>query len=178
MRAFRTRLDDSTFALNLAPMLDIIVSITPMLLLSVVFIKVNIIESPLPQAVAQAIEAQKNQKIINVELHAIKDKGFKWVVNDNGHKSEQMIALKNGNWDLDGLKAQAIQIKRQHPEVFRVDLIPDGKVALKDIVSMMDQLRKVGAESKKFSFNDPKTGQPVETDLMFPDVIFANVMGE
>ena len=55
MRALKSRIDDSTFELNLAPMLDIIVSIIPMLLLSVVFTRITVIDTPVPQAVEQAV---------------------------------------------------------------------------------------------------------------------------
>jgi biopolymer transport protein ExbD len=178
MRSFRSRLDDSTFALNLAPMLDIIVSITPMLLLSVVFIKVNVIDSPLPQAVEQAIQQQKDQKDVSVQLKVNKDKGFEFTVNDGGQKSQSGVALKNGAWDMDGLKNEAMQIKQKHPAIFRLDLVPDKRVSLNEIVMIMDQVRKEAPTAKKFTFQDPKTGQAVETDLMFPSVIFANVMGD
>ena len=51
----KTRADDSTFALNLAPMLDIIVSIIPMLLMSVVFVQIKEMETTIPEIVNEAI---------------------------------------------------------------------------------------------------------------------------
>ena len=47
------RSSDSTFELNLAPFLDIIVSIIPMLLLSVAFVQIKMIEAPTPQVVSE-----------------------------------------------------------------------------------------------------------------------------
>lgn len=179
MRIRRTRHDDSTFALNLAPMLDVIVSITPMLLLSIAFIQVSVIESPLPQAVANAIEEQKKKPEVKIELEMIKEKGFKFIVNDNGKKREIQIAKKtDGGFDLDKLKNEAKQIKTNYPHVFHLDLKPDSKVALNEIVNVMDQLRKLTPLEGKFTFVDPKTGQKTETDLLFPDTVFANIMGQ
>jgi biopolymer transport protein ExbD len=178
-RTFRRRLDDSTFALNLAPMLDIIVSITPMLLLSVVFVKINVIESPLPQAVQEAIQAQKeNPEAVSIQLKMEKDKGFEFVVNDNGQTHSSLVALVDGKVDLEALKREAVQVKQRYPQIFRLDLMPSEHISLNDIVAVMDKVRKVGPQEPRFAFNDPKTGSKVETDLLFPNVIFSNVMGD
>ena len=66
MRALKTREEDATFELNLAPMLDIIVSIIPMLLLSVVFVQITVIDTPIPQAVEKAVAAanEKNKDLV------------------------------------------------------------------------------------------------------------------
>ena len=56
-RSFGKRVEDATFELNLAPMLDIIVSIVPMLLMSVAFVHVTVIDTPVPQVVEKAIAA-------------------------------------------------------------------------------------------------------------------------
>ena len=58
MRAFKSRTEDATFELNLAPLLDIIVSIVPMLLLSVVFVQITMVETPIPQAVQRTMANQ------------------------------------------------------------------------------------------------------------------------
>jgi hypothetical protein len=45
MRQAKTRSADATFDLNLAPILDIIVSIVPLLLMSIAFVQVKMIDT-------------------------------------------------------------------------------------------------------------------------------------
>lgn len=178
MRSFRSRVDDSTFELNLAPMLDIIVSIIPMLLLSVVFVRVTSIDAPLPQPVAEAIQQDRNDKTITINLQISKKQGFVFVVNENGKKSELSVPLKEAKLDLEGLHARARDLKRQYPQTFQVELYPEQDVPLNEIVKAIDEIRRFKKEEGMVAFNDVKTGKPVETDLMFPDVSFANVIGD
>ena len=66
---FLQKTDDqeSTFELDLAPMLALMVTLIPIMLLSTVFVKVSLIETPLPQVVQNAIEEDLNKK--NKEIH-------------------------------------------------------------------------------------------------------------
>jgi hypothetical protein len=56
MRNVKSRATDATFDLNLAPILDIIVSIVPLLLLSIAFVQVKMIDTSVPQVVAEAAQ--------------------------------------------------------------------------------------------------------------------------
>jgi hypothetical protein len=56
-------------------------------------------------------------------------------------------------------------------------MAPEQDVNLNDLVIVMDKIRK-SPDSKKTSFTDPASGQKVETELMFPNVLFANVIGD
>lgn len=178
MRVIKTRKSDATFDLNLAPFLDIIVSVIPMLLLSVAFLQIKMIETPIPQVVAEKIAAQdKNEIKVNLSLTASKSKGFVFDITNQGKKSKEVIPLKEGKLDFDKLNSMAITLKQSYTDVFKVDFYPDGNVAYNDIVKTMDTLRRLPA-GQKVSFKDEKSGQAVETDLMFPDVTFSNVLGE
>lgn len=176
---FRSRVDDSTFELNLAPMLDIIVSIVPMLLMSVAFVHVTIIETPVPQVVERAIASanEKTKDQTQVSLSMSKEDGFKITVVNKGATKQTMIALKNGEFDMDGLHAETLQLKKAFPEVFRLELNPNENVPLNEIVGVMDTVRMVRSGEPKIVFNDVDNGKPVETNLMFPDIVFGNVTG-
>ena len=176
MRALKSRTSDSTFDLNLAPILDIIVSIVPLLLLSIAFIQVKMIDSSVPQVVAEASDRANDKKETSVALNISKTKGFTIEVTKEGKTNPTPVPNKNGSWDLDGLQAAAFAVKEQNPQVFRMDLNPDADVNLNELVAVMDKLRS-NPGAKKVSFVDPANGQTVETDLMFPSVLFANVIG-
>lgn len=178
-RFMKTRAEDSTFQVNLAPLLDIIVSIIPMLLLSVVFVQINEIQTRLPASIQEAIDDQKEgPNEPSVKLHMKKDAGFEFVVTSGGKTENAKVALKDGKLDYSELTKQAVRIKRAHPQIFQLDLVPDETVKLDEIVVLMDKLRKAEKSEAKFSYLDKKTGKTETTDFLFPKVVFSNVMGD
>ncbi|MGE3680402.1 MAG: ExbD/TolR family protein [Bdellovibrionales bacterium] len=176
MRLMKTRAADSTFDLNLAPFLDIIVSVVPLLLLSIAFVQVKMINSSVPQVVAEAAQRANEKPETSVSLKVSKNAGFTFEVTKDGQTSPTAVPNKNGQWDLDGLVAAGFAIKAQNPQVFRLDLNPDEDLNLAELVSVMDKLRQ-NPDAKKLAFKDPANGETIETDLMFPNILFANVVG-
>lgn len=176
MRNVKSRSSDATFDLNLAPILDIIVSIVPLLLLSVAFVHVKMIDSSVPQVVAEAAQRANDKSETTVTLKVSKTKGLIFEVLKDGKKSPMDVPNKNGAWDMDALNAVGFGIKEKNPEVFRVDLAPEADVSFNELVQVMDNLRRSPA-GKKVAFTDPANGTRMETELMFPTVLFSNVLG-
>lgn len=177
MRYARSRSSDSTFDLNLAPILDIIVSIVPLLLLSIAFVQVKMIDTSVPQVVAEAAKKANEKSETTIALKVTKLKGFIFEVTKDGKTTPVNVPNKGDGWDLPALNAVAFGIKEKNPQVFRVDMNPDKDVSLNELVIVMDGLRR-SPEGKKTSFVDPTSGQKFETEQMFPDVLFANVIGD
>jgi biopolymer transport protein ExbD len=178
MRSFKSRVEDSTFELNLAPMLDIIVSIVPMLLLSVAFVHVTMIETPVPQAVEKAIAAanEKNKDVVQVQLSVSKKDGFHFTIKDRDQTKETIVALKGNKLDLEGLHKETLSLKKTYPDIFKLELNPEENVPLDEIVAVMDNLRVGAASEPKVVFKD-EAGKAIETNLLFPDIVFGNVAG-
>ena len=178
MRIHRARKSESTYDLNLAPFLDIIVVIIPMLLLSVAFVQVRMIETNVPQVVAQKIQEQRNDKQpdVSFSLKADLKKGFTLIVQERGKSKEIQVDLKNGALDFDGLAAAAAKLKKDHVSIFSMDFMPESSLPYENIVKTMDAVRRMPAGEAKLVIKDEKTGEVSQTDLMFPDVTFANVV--
>lgn len=177
---FGQRVEDSTFELNLAPMLDIIVSIVPMLLMSVAFVHLMVIETPVPQVVEKAIAAanEKNKDQVQILLRVSKTGGFLYTVTDSKTGSRDIaIPNKGTDLDLEGLQKETLALKKSYPDVFRLELNPEESVDLDKIVQVMDKIRTTGSNDVKITFTDVETGKPLETNLVFPDVVFGNVNG-
>lgn len=177
MRYGKTRSSDATFDLNLAPILDIIVSIIPLLLLSMAFIQVKLIEVPVPQVVADAMNRANKKAETTVTLKVSQDRGFAFEVTKDGSTKRFNVPAKSGALDYAGLQAKAFEIKQSFPQVFNLDLAPDEDVPLNELVKVMDSVRK-DPQARKLAFVDPENGQKMETDMMFPNVMFSNVIGE
>ncbi len=178
MRTMRTRVEDSTFALNLAPFLDIIVSIVPMLLLSIAFVQIRMINAPTPQIVSKSEIKHAPKPQTTISLQISKAHGFVFeVTSPSGHVQRMAIANKNGHFDLKGLLSSAIAIKKEHPKVTQLQLMPQGDVAFNDLVHIMDEVRERPRPQAKASFGD--TPIPVDSSAyeLFPNVTFGNVGG-
>ena len=170
---------DPSFELDLAPMLALMVTLIPMLLLSTVFVQVVAIETPLPQVVQDVLQQDRKQKervvLVNLDMKA--GSGFSLYVTVDGKIQERHKLPKNANdWDFEALHKKLITVKSNHPKLFQLNFKPGNAVAYNDIVKVLDAARKVNNGEKKFTVKDEKSGKTAETDLMFPDVVFANVV--
>ncbi|MGZ3772624.1 MAG: ExbD/TolR family protein [Pseudobdellovibrionaceae bacterium] len=168
---------NSEFELDLAPLLAVMVKLVPVLLVSSAFVQMMVIETELPQVVNEAIQREdKNPKPTNIALEVDAKDGIRIVVTDKGQEQIEMIPLKNGGFDFQSLHQKLVAVKKGHPEVFKIELNPDGKVSYNDIVKIMDEARQARDNSVKFPVFDTKQGKNVETNYMFPEIIFANTM--
>lgn len=179
MRIQKTRAADSNFDLNLAPMLDIIVSIVPMLLMGIAFLEIKMLETPVPQVVAEAMQKENELKELPVNLSLrLARSGFVFEVDNKGQKSQVEVKAKDSKLDFVELKEASYKLKQQFPNTYKIALLPDQNVSYFEIVQAMDAVRKSNPTSPKFQIVDAKTGAQSETDLMFPNASFGNVLGE
>ncbi len=177
-RKFGERIEDSTFELNLAPMLDIIVSIVPMLLMSIAFVHITVVDTPVPQAVEKAMAAANDKKDqVQILLAVSPVTGFRFTVSEKGVTRDINVPLNGKDLDMVALHKETIELKKKYPDVFRVELNPEEKVPLEHIVTTMDQLRTIAGTESKVVFTDIESGKPMETNLVFPDIVFGNVTG-
>lgn len=166
------------FDLDLAPLLAVMVKLVPVLLVSSAFVQLATIETQLPQVVQQAIEKQdKDEKATKITLEVKDKEGVKIVVLKDGKQNIEIVPKKSdGTFDYVNLHLRLREIKKQNPEVFKVDLSPDGNVSYNDIVHVMDEARRSRDNTVKFPLFDKTKNQEVQTDYMFPEITFANTM--
>ena len=168
---------NSEFELDLAPLLAVMVKLVPVLLISSAFVQMMVIETELPQVVAEAIQRNEQDKTpTNIALEVDGKEGFKIIITENGKESEEAVPMKNGAFDLPTLHQKLVAVKKAHPEVFKIELNPDSRVPYKDIVKVIDEARQAHDTSVTFPVFDKKQGKNVETKYMFPEIIFANMM--
>lgn len=166
------------FELDLAPLLAVMVKLVPVLLISSAFVQVMVIETDLPQAVKEAVQNQEDNKdLASVQIDVSRQEGIKVIVEKQGQQSvEKIPVMTDGSFDLQALHKQLQKVKAENPKVFRLELVPGGDVSYKEIVKIMDEARKSRDKDVRFPVWDSTKQKDVETDYMFPDVTFANVM--
>lgn len=162
------------FELDLAPLLAVMVKLVPVLLVSSAFVQMMVIETDLPQVVKEAVQKDIEKPTAKITLEVDGQTGLHIVVNENNKNSEAVIPLKNGAFDFPAIHQHLVDIKRGHPQVFKVDLRPGPGVAYGDIVKVMDEARRARDASVTFPVKDQKTGQDTWTPYMFPEVVFSN----
>jgi biopolymer transport protein ExbD len=166
------------FELDLAPLLAVMVKLVPVLLVSSAFVQMVTIETQLPQVVQQAIEKNdKDEKATHITLEVKEKEGVKIIVKKDGKESSEIVPKKaDGTYDFARLQERLRDVKKQNPEVFKVDLSPDANVSYNDIAHVMDEARRSRDSNTKFPVMDQKTNKETQTDYMFPEVTFANMM--
>lgn len=159
-------------------MLALMVTLIPLMLLATSFLKIRVIESQLPQAVEKAIaeDQQKKDRQYNVELDLFDDKGMQLRLAMDGKVIwKDQIAAVNGGWDLERLAKGLEKVKSQHPDIYQLQLSPASSVAYADIVAVIDEARKTKNQSLQFPVKS-EDGEAVFTKVMFPNVVFSNVV--
>lgn len=170
---FRDNAEGATFELNLAPMMDMMVTIIPFMLLSATFMQLSLINVPLPVPVAKALEQDRNKdkREVSIKIQMQTNKQIAVEVKDpSGSATRFSVQGTAGDYDYKGFHKKLVEVKQRFPKVFRVELNPDENVDYKSIVGVMDA-------SRSMENADPKiTIDGAETPLLFPDVILSNVM--
>jgi biopolymer transport protein ExbD len=177
---YRDSSEEATFDLNLAPMMDMLVSIIPFMLLSATFMSIMVISVPLPQSVQKALadDRAKTERDVSISIVMSPQHDFAIDVKDEKGKPSkftvprmQSQALAGGSdYNYRGLHKVLVEIKQRFPKVFRVDLNPDEGVPYNSLVLAMD-------ESRNMDVKDPKVLiDGSATPLLFPDVVLANIM--
>ncbi len=178
-RRYKTQHLNHEFDLDLAPLLAVMVKLVPVLLISSSFVSIMMVETDLPQAVKQAVEQNQKQeeKTQNVSLSITKDKGFVIHVEGAGAQmTEEIPLVSSGELNFGELNKHLQSVKSHYPKVFRIEFRPDGKVSYDEIVKAMDEARKSRDKAVTFPVFDAEKGKDVQTDYMFPDVVFSNAL--
>ena len=161
--------------IDLAPMLALMVTLIPILLLSSAFVHVMVIETSLPQVVAKAIENPQDPET-QIQVHFKKQNRVDiQVLAPKSAVQTYKVPSQEGKVDVEQLNQTLSEIKSQNPMVFRAEIFPSPSTSYQDIVLAMDHMRE--SRSQRYTVSDPETGETVETAVLFPDVVFANVMG-
>jgi biopolymer transport protein ExbD len=167
---------NTDFELDLAPLLAVMVKLVPVLLLSSAFVQVMMIESDLPQAVKEAVENPPKDPETSIQMALSASGGITIFIQSKDKNSSVNVPLKSNAFDYEKLHLELQQVKRAHPEVFRLELKPEANIPYRDLVKAMDEARKSRNKDIKFPVFDKNENKEVMTDYMFPDVVFTNVM--
>ena len=161
---------------DLSPLLALMVTLIPVLLLQTSFISMKMLETTLPVLSDSKDDKKDDKKEDKFELN-IFAKGdnsivIETVVNERKVDSTTVKA-QDKEINFEAFKKQVLEVKKKHPEKISAKLTPEDSVSYNSIVKILDSIRKVNP-SDAIKYKD-KTGNMVETTMLFPDVVFGNV---
>jgi biopolymer transport protein ExbD len=175
------RHDDGTFELQLTSMIDIFTIMVFFLLKGFAAVALGLVflDAQIPQPVQAALEKDRNKKerdvVLRVDIQPNRALAIEVTVEGNtNHKV--VISPKGKDFDLTRFHTEIVGLKIKHPDVFRIDVNPSEQISYKEIISVMDQVRTRLNSDPKVFIQDEATKKQVETNLLFPDVVFGNVM--
>ncbi len=176
---YHERVQDSTFELNLAPMLDMLVVLITVLLVSFTSVRLGLLDALIPQPVLKALEEdrKKTDRQVHITVKMNPKTGFIIDVSETGKKSNKIeVPNVEGKMDLLRFHKELVTLKLLKTDNFRMELNPTEEASYEEIISVMDRARTTARGDAKVEIKDEKTGKMVETNLLFPDIVFSNAV--
>ena len=141
---------------NIAPMMNLMVVLIPLLLTSAEFVRLGVIELNLPPAAEGPDGTALNQMPIENQMKldltvTITDRGFfissSMAVLSGATYGEPTIPLINGSYDYNSLSQKLYEIKQravfQFPDADHIILMAEPNVSYQTVVSTMDASRAI-----------------------------------
>lgn len=170
--------------LNLNPLLDLISALIPVLLASVSYISISVLNAKVPvlgeaqAAIEKNVKDNKDKKIgLYVEVNGENFISMNLKQGDNILTSSRIPANEELKIDREKFVSELVRIKTENPNVFRARVNPTEKALYDNIVAIIDMM-KIAPNGKEFPVTDIDTGKTFVTSIMYDDVTFGNVMGD
>jgi biopolymer transport protein ExbD len=163
--------------LNLVPVLDTLVTLISFLLFTMSFLNVVGIESQAPIASSEETQAKLKEKPLQLTLSLRENECEIW------SPFEKIAPRKVPNLgtlqpDLKAIHEALLDVKKQFPGETHVVLVPEASVNYDTLIAVMDAARGMDPTDAPIFAKNPKTGIDEQTKLLFPDVVFGNLLGE
>ena len=143
--------------LNITAFMNLMVVLTPFLLITAVFSRVAVLELNLPASQSQASADEVPQFQLEI---TVRDSGIE--VGDRNAGTLSRIEKTGENYPLEELSAYLAKIKAQFPDKGDATVLLEPEVSYQVLVAVMDRVRV--AESR-----DPADNRLIKSDL-FPEV--------
>ena len=156
-RRSRRRRHKEAQELNITAFMNLMVVLTPFLLITAVFSRLTILELNLPASQSQVVANEKPEFQLEI---TVRESGIE--VGDRNAGTLNRIEKSGNDYKLDELSAYLARIKQQFPDKSDATLLLEPEVSYQVLVSVMDRVRV--AESR-----DPTDNRLVKSDL-FPEV--------
>ncbi len=160
--------DSGHGGLIITPLLDLLVSLIPVLILGVVMTRISVVDV----AVSKPVSVIKKVAATNFDLLLkVKNSEVELVLNG---KTRTKLAKTSPDLSKN-LHKEFVAIKQLFPQEFELKIEPDSEVALDNIMEMIDSARETVQGDPEMIRKDEATGKDVRVRYLFPKVILRGV---
>lgn len=163
-------------SLNLVPMLDALVSLIVFMLYTMTFLAIVGIESPAPVASTSNIEEQLKEKPLQLTLTIRTQEVEIWSPFDR-IAPVKIANTPEGVPDMIAIHKALINVKQKFPLETKIVLVPYPEFSYDVLVALVDSVRFLDPTDPVFYLENKETKIQEETDRLFPEIIFGNLIG-
>ena len=150
MRGIRRVVNKEQEDLDLAPMLAMIVSLIPILLMAFSFYHTSVVKTQVPQP---AIAKSKKQDVkLRASLEINKNREMQLVVKrKNKVVSRKRIKSLKGVLNFGQLQKSALSFRKKYPEVLKLEIMPNESMSYQEIIEVIDHVKAADSKTELFS---------------------------
>jgi biopolymer transport protein ExbD len=163
--------------LNLVPILDTLVTLIAFLLYTMTFLNIVGIESPFPIASSAETEQKLKEKPLQLTVTLRVKETEIWSPFEK-IPSKTIPNTGASQPDIKAIHEALLDVKKQFPTETHVVIVPTPSTNYDTIIAVMDTMRTLDTTDTPIMIKNPKTGIDEASKLLFPDVIFGNLLGD
>jgi biopolymer transport protein ExbD len=159
--------------LNLTPIMDAVFIFIFFLLMSANFVKIMEIGSDVP-ILSEKDPPPPDKDPLMLQV-IVKENSIDLLRGSNSQLVQSFARLPEGTYDLQGLHARLVEIKKQRPTEESIILTPDWDISYEELVKVMDSLR-IYEKTDEAIFRKGKDGLDEKIPTLFSKIVFSNLM--
>jgi biopolymer transport protein ExbD len=163
--------------LNLVPILDTMVALIAFLLFTTSFFVVVSIESPFPETSVESIRQKLQHKPLQLTVSMSEKDVEIWSPFDL-IKAVKIANPSPGQPDVHAVHDALVAIKQKFPRESKIVFAPFAAANYDTLVTVMDAMRTLEKTDPQINVKNPQTQLDEVQKLLFPDVIFGNLLGD
>lgn len=163
--------------LNLVPILDAMVVLIGFLLFTTSFLAIVSIESPFPTASPEQNREKIKERPLQLTLTLREKEAEIWSPFAK-IKPTTIPDLAPGQPDINKIHETLVGIKQQFPAETKIVLVPARETDYDTLIQVMDGIRQMEKSDPPLFARNLQTGNDEPVKLLFPEVIFGNLLGD
>jgi biopolymer transport protein ExbD len=173
----RRRTAQQPIILNLVPILDAMVTLIAFMLFTMSFIALTGIESPFPQSAPPPPTEKVEDRPLQLTVTVREMETEIWSPFDR-IPAQKIPNPKPHQPDVRAIHEALVGVKQKFPAEKTLVIAPTGAVSYDSLIGLMDSARGLEPSDPPIFVKNPETGIDESLKVLFPNVIFGNLLGE